>query len=232
MLIDMHAHTSGISHCCKKDLFFILDSTKKVGLDGVVLTNHYTKRYLDNIEVEDFIEKYIEEYNACADYGRQIGCKVFFGIEVTMEFDTRIHLLIYGVSFDFLRSNPYLFDMDLETLYTLVHENGGILIQAHPFRHGTTILNTDYLDGLEINCHPKYGSTYSNEILAVAKEKELIVTSGADYHADVPYRPYCGNYFLDNYTSVEELVAFLRFRNGKLCVQELNEEEHYDCKVM
>ena len=46
MLIDLHAHTSGISRCCRIPAPEVLRRAKEVGLCGIVLTNHYTKSYL------------------------------------------------------------------------------------------------------------------------------------------------------------------------------------------
>ena len=55
MLIDLHAHSSGISRCCRYDYKTILDHAKEVGIDGIVLTNHYQAEYLDGKTAEEFI---------------------------------------------------------------------------------------------------------------------------------------------------------------------------------
>ena len=127
MLIDMHAHTSGVSHCCVLPPEEIVRIAKETGLDGIVLTNHYAKDYVT-------VDKYINEYEITKAEGEKIGLKVFFGIEVTVVWNPRIHLLVYGVTTDFLREHPALYDMSQEELYTLVHQYGGVLVQAHPFR--------------------------------------------------------------------------------------------------
>jgi histidinol phosphatase-like PHP family hydrolase len=43
MLIDMHAHSSGISTCCQIPYDKVIDTAKENGMDGIVLTNHYQK---------------------------------------------------------------------------------------------------------------------------------------------------------------------------------------------
>ena len=43
MLIDLHAHTGGISKCCRIPADKVVQAAKDVGLDGIVLTNHYQK---------------------------------------------------------------------------------------------------------------------------------------------------------------------------------------------
>lgn len=54
MLIDLHTHSSGISKCCRIPFDEVLNETKKAGLDGIVLTNHYRKNYVTDNNFEDF----------------------------------------------------------------------------------------------------------------------------------------------------------------------------------
>ena len=46
MLVDFHAHTSGISKCCAISAQEVIATTKAFGMDGIVLTNHYKKDYI------------------------------------------------------------------------------------------------------------------------------------------------------------------------------------------
>ena len=81
MLIDLHAHSSGISRCCQIPAPEVLKVAKEIGLDGIVLTNHYQKVYIpDGGDCAAFAERYLEEYKMAARAGEEIGCKVFFGI--------------------------------------------------------------------------------------------------------------------------------------------------------
>ena len=61
MLIDLHAHTSAISKCCKADSKKVIDDAKEVGVDGIILTNHFQKSYLSEIGEKAFVENYIRE---------------------------------------------------------------------------------------------------------------------------------------------------------------------------
>ncbi len=222
MLIDLHAHSSKISPCCAVSYKQALEQTLQHGMDGVALTNHYQKSYIPTGRMDEFIEDYIAEFYAAEQYGKEIGCKVYFGIEVTTERYPRVHMLIYGVAPDFLRQHPYVFDYTQKQLYELVKANDGILIQAHPFRNGTTVLDTDYMDGVEINCHPLYGKSFSKELLEIAQSKDLIVTCGGDYHADT-YRPKCGMYIPDTVKDYKDLRTYLLSPERKrLCIQEPN----------
>jgi len=224
MLIDLHAHSAAISPCCQIPFEEVLQRALDRGIDGIVLTNHYQKSYIEEGGLDNLVERYVAEFAAAEQYGNKIGCKVFFGIELTMELYPKVHMLIYGVGPEFLKKHPNLFDLTQKELYDLVKDNEGVLVQAHPFRNGTTVLDTDLLDGIEINCHPLYKKSYSEKILSIAKEKGLLVTCGGDYHADT-YRPKCGMYMPDNIKDHDDLRSYLLSCDEKrLCVQEPNDD--------
>lgn len=226
MLIDLHAHSKGISRCCCYSGEKVLEIAYETGLDGIVLTNHYQKNYISTETVEDFAQKYIDEFYSVQKHGEKLGIKVFFGIEVTTELYPSVHILIYGVETEFLKRHPLVFDYTLEELYAAVKEYNGVVIQAHPFRNGTTVLNTDFLDGIEINCHPLYKESYSHQIFNIAKEKGLAVTCGGDFHGDT-YRPKCGMYLPDNITNSCEVGEYIKkAKEVSLCIQEPNSDEY------
>ena len=100
--------------------------------------------------------------------------------------------------------------------------HGGVLVQAHPFRNGATVLDTNFLDGVEINCHPLYGNSYSKELLEIAEKHHLLVTCGGDFHADT-YHPKCGMFLPDTVKDHFDLGAYLlSSEKKKLCIQEPN----------
>ena len=227
MLIDMHAHSKGISICCGKTYRENIDIAQNNGIDALILTNHYTKSYFARYKsVEDFVEQYYVEYENAKVYGESVGVKVYYGVEITLEIDKEAHLLAYGVGKEFLQQHPYVFDYPLEKIYEAVHSCGGILVQAHPFRKQDRLLDTDYLDGIEISCHPKYFTTASSKVKEVAKDKNLIITCGADYHGDVSYRPVCGLVTSEKIKDEKEIVTFLTSEEEKtLLIHEINEEK-------
>ncbi len=208
MLVDLHAHSSAISLCCRIRGAQVIDAAIENGIDGIVLTNHFQKSYMTEIGEEEFIRRYIQEYYLTKEIGEEKNFKVFFGIEVTMEKYSNVHMLIYGVEPAFLEETKGICDLTQEELYTLVKEKGGILVQAHPYRNGTTVLDTNFLDGVEINCHPLYKNSYREEITLVAFENGLRITSGGDFHADT-YRPVCGMYLPDDVAGEKALKDYI-----------------------
>ncbi len=208
MLIDLHAHTSGISKCCKISAEENIRLAKRLGFDGLAITNHYTSQYFDSKTYGDWIENYINEWQFCVKLGKKYGLRIFCGIEVTMNEDDRLHMLIYGADSDFLLNNPCLCDMSLPQLYGVCRKNSCALVQAHPFRNGTAVQDTGYLDGIEINCHPLYKNSFYEEILKIAGDTGLAVTAGCDYHAD-SYRAYGGTFLPDTLTTDSDLAEYI-----------------------
>ena len=219
VLTDLHAHTSGISRCCHAEYKEIIGAAKEKGIDAIVLTNHYQKSYLRGTTSEQFIESYINEYINTKEYAKTQDFKVFWGIEVTMELYPDVHMLIYGTDTDFLRNNPLLYDMTQQELYDCVKSNSGLLIQAHPYRNGTAVLDAKYLDGVEINCHPLYKRSYSRELIKIAEDNGLVLTCGGDYHADT-YRPVCGMYIPEETDNDRDLAEYIISGMGELCIHE------------
>ena len=224
MLIDLHAHSSGISHCCRIPYDAVIRAAKEVGLDGIVLTNHYQKFYVTDGDFAAFARRYTEEFRLTKAYGDSVGMKVFFGAEVTMERYGGAHLLLYGIPERFIEENPTLFDWTMEEMYNRVKAIGGTLVQAHPYRKVKNLLPTEYLDGVEVNCHPLYGKSDFADMVEIATENHLILTCGGDYHADT-YRPRCGMYLPDTLADSIELGRYLvEAPSLTLCVHEPNTE--------
>ena len=227
MLLDLHAHTAGISPCCRAPAPDIVAVAKDIGIDSIVLTNHYSKSYVKDGDAEAFARAYTEEYRYTKRCGEAIGCTVFYGIEITMERYGGLHMLLYGIDEAFTMAHPTLYELTQEELYRLAHEHGGIVVQPHPFRGGNRLQDPAFLDGVEINCHPSYGSTFYRDVTDFAKTHNLILTTGGDYHAD-NYRAFCGVHIPDTVKDGKDLVAYLRTADPiTLCMQEPQQTERY-----
>lgn len=227
MLIDLHAHSSGISKCCRIPFEAGIRAALDVGLDGVVLTNHYQKSYVKDGDYGAFARRYTEEFRNAKAYGDGAGCKVFFGAEITMERYAGTHLLLYGITERFIEENPTLFDWTMEEMYVAVKAIGGALVQAHPYRNGGSLLPVRYFDGVEVNCHPLYGKSDFVDMVEIAQKNGLILTCGGDYHADT-YRPQCGTYLPDDLQDGVALGRYLLETDKlQLCIHEPNTEKPF-----
>lgn len=230
MLIDLHAHSAGISTCCKATPADVIRCAKEKGIDGVVLTNHYQKNYLREGESPtDFAHRYLAEYDTFKTLGEAERFSVFFGIEITMEHYHRVHMLVYGIDGDFVLRHAEMYNYTQAELYTAVKAAGGTMIQAHPMRLGyNVLLDTAMLDGVEVNSHPKYHTIHLAEMTEIAHQNGLLLTSGGDFHKDT-HRPRCGVYLPDHLQSTREIMDHLRAAESvTLCVQEPTESESRD----
>ena len=234
MLIDMHAHSSGISRCCRIPAEEVIKRTLDAGLDGIILCNHYVKNYVADDNYDEFAKRYIDEFHRAKEYGDSVGCKVFFGVEVTMNKHNDAHILLYGIDEEFVLENPLLCILTQEELYRTVKEAGGTVILAHPYREeinhiNKNILDPKFLDGVEINCHPGQTNSYVSEMIEIAKAHGYIITCGGDYHADVPYRPRCGAYLPDTLCDGVAIGRYLLTTESiKLHVHESYTKNEYD----
>ena len=225
MLFDLHAHSSGISVCCKVNAGDALRIARENGMDGLVLCNHYqnTSKYMPDGDHRAFSERYLAEYRQAVALAKQMHMGLIFGVEVTMTRYELVHLVIYGVGPDFVRAHTQMYDYTQEQLYRAVKEAGGVLIQAHPYRIKRRLMDVELLDGIEVNCHPKYEDVYLEEMAEIATRYGKILTCGGDYHHDTPYRPKCGMYLPDDVRDTYDLARFLQTASSvDLCVQQVD----------
>ncbi len=208
MFLDLHAHTKAISHCCRVSTDDVFRIANEKGYDGLVIANHYSKEYFSSQSYDSWIESYVEEWENCKRQAEKYGMISLNAIEVSMDYLSGLHLLIYGVDDKFIRENKRLNEMSLKDLYDLCKKNGCLLIQAHPFRNEVPIQDVRYLDGLEINSHPKYRHCYEKEIVDVANKNGLILTAGCDFHGDSE-RVLGGMFLPDDIKTEKNLTTFL-----------------------
>ena len=185
---ELHCHSADISQCARVNVDTIIKRYTDGGYSSIVLTNHFnsgTSNSLNCKTWDEFVDKYIAGYEKLksAAYGK---LNVLLGME--LRFDENCNdYLVFGIDEKFLRENEYIYRSNPREFHKLAQKNGLLFIQAHPFRHGMTIIDPSCLDGVEIfNGHMGHNS--SNDIANIWAEKySLIKTSGTDFHyADVP----------------------------------------------
>ena len=175
MLIDLHTHTYPNSDDSFLSIEELIEESKRVGLDGICLTDH------------DFFwdEKSIRKLSNKHDFLILPGC------EVTTE---EGHLLVYGLS-------SYVFGMHkADIVKELADDEGGAMIVAHPYRrrysHGMEQEEGSYLSLIDRTCQEKVfdlahgvevlngrGSDIENSFSkAVADRLSLRGTGASDAH--------------------------------------------------
>jgi len=131
MLIDMHNHTNVSSPCSTLSPRELILGAMHSGLDGLCVTEHFRMAGAEAARRE----------------GLRMGFPVFRGIEARSEWGD---MLVYGYYRDIPEGIPH------RRLCEMVHEAGGLVFAAHPFRVGAIDLYTTFsLRGLDLETHWK-----------------------------------------------------------------------------
>ena len=216
---ELHCHSLEISQCARVNSNDIVEKFYNAGYTTLVLANHLTLGTMSYNKAEtwkEFVDKYVSAYESlCAAASGKM--HILLGAELRFNENSNDYLL-FGITKEFLLSHPEIFDLNPERIQPILKENGILLIQAHPFRNGMTVINPRFLDGVEVfNGH--FGHDSRNEIANAWAEKfNLIKTSGTDFHYNTS--PANGGILTsEEITSMPQLVEILK--SGKY---ELNME--------
>jgi hypothetical protein len=148
MEFDLHIHTNLYSGCSNINPLDAVKKAAEAGLDGIAFTEHgiqWRDEEIDELKSESGVEGLV------LLAGQEVACYSKMG-----KFQGEFLVFGYPAS---LGSNK-----SVEQVITMVHECGGIVIAAHPFKrhdtghgyYGSGDATADYaLDGIEVE-HPAY----------------------------------------------------------------------------
>lgn len=220
---EMHLHTYPCSDCSVSSMEEMVAAAKENGYAGFVVTNHF---YHGNTGIdrqlpwEEFVEKFAEDWHRGVELGKKQGINVLFGVEEG--YDRGKEVLIYGLTPEEFAAKPELRERGLKALSEYVHEKGGIVVHAHPFRIAPYIPDPDtepdasLLDGVEVN--NQNGTKNRNELAKEFAEKNgLFGTSGGDVHSAKNFGR-AGLAFYKPISNSKELVGEILAGNYRLIV--------------
>lgn len=202
MKLDLHVHTKEVSSCGLVSATDIVDNYIKKGYAGIVITDHFNRNFFkQNKTIDDFLLG----YKIAKKEGHKKGIKVYLGMELKLEKSENEYLL-YGIDEEFLYHNQNLYECSLEETVDIIHNYGGIIIQAHPFRNEICFPREE-VDGYEVfNGHFSHRN-YNEKALSFALDTGKIQTSGSDTHWI--YDTANGGIELDELPDDSELVKCL-----------------------
>ncbi len=224
-LYETHLHTTEGSACSRSAAEELVYVYKEAGYTGIIVTDHF---YRGNTAVdrncswEDWVEAYCKGYENAKAAGDKVGLQVFFGWE---ESHQGMDFLIYGLDKEWLKKHPELREVTVEEQYALVHEAGGMVIQAHPYREASYIpeikLYPRSVDGVEVSNASHYGravdedgrSYYDQKALQYANQYQLPYTGGSDIHSTKLL--YGGMEFPRKLTDVQDYIRAVLQREGR-----------------
>lgn len=193
-LYETHLHTKEGSACARDTAEELVKVYKEAGYTGIMVTDHF---YRGNTAVdrncswEDWVEAYCRGYENAKEAGDKLGLQVFFGWEESYQ---GTDFLVYGLGKEWLVKHPELREVTIEEQYELVHQAGGIVIQAHPYREASYIpeirLFPNAVDGVEVRNASHFGrslredgvSMFDVQAMEYAKKHNLPCTGGSDIH--------------------------------------------------
>ena len=120
---------------------------------------------------------------------------------------------------------PLYIDMSIvwpkiETLAQVIHENGGKIFLAHPYKYAKNIevdklLNSclSYIDGIEISNEPKDAEEVKY-LYNFAKENNLLISAGSDYHGSENQKDFNVNYLTEDMEN--DIKNWIKEINGKI----------------
>jgi predicted metal-dependent phosphoesterase TrpH len=183
---ETHCHTAETSPCGVLTAAEVVDGIKEAGYAGTFITDHFYSRYfkkrgIDHLDWEIQASHYLAGYRAAKKRGDAVGLKVFLGLEVQPE-DSPFEFLVYGPDERFIIEHGPFYMLSTPEFYALMHENGFLVFQAHPYRFGLSPENPAYFDGIEIvNAQPRNESR-NKLALQFAYDHDIMVIAGGDVH--------------------------------------------------
>ena len=171
-----------VSQCGKVSPKDIAELYKQNGFSGIVVTEHYsplTFTGLSRVAPQKKIDFYLSSYYEMKKYESE-DFSVMFGMELR-HYGTGADYLIYGVDPEWLRKQGNLMLPWEKKIYELMHEQGYLVYQAHPFRPYILRCNPNYIDGVEIY-NGKTPKSQNEKAFEWAKKNNKLMVSGSDFH--------------------------------------------------
>ena len=184
--LETHLHTDAASKCASISPEDTVRMYKKAGYDGIIVTDHFMS---GNTAVDktlpwnEQVDMFFKGYERAKAEGDKIGLKVFEGLEYT---DYGTDFLVYGLSREFIKSNPHMMEMTPPEFLKLFKEGGATLIQAHPFREASYVRDVrafpEYVDAVEVVNLGNRKREWDRKAFELAKANSLPMTAGSDCH--------------------------------------------------
>lgn len=216
---ETHLHTFPVSRCASADVKETLEFYKSIGYDGVFITNHFLDGNI-NIEkeksYEEKIEFYFSDFEKGMEIGKDIGIKVFLGVELSYK---GTDFLIYGLDKEWFLAHPEIMNMQKRDELTLMMESGALVIQAHPFREASYInhirLFPRSVHGVEV-VNANRTAEENNMADIYAENYGLIKFAGSDNHSASKQKRLAGVCCEKPIFNVEEFISQVKHNKAQI----------------
>ncbi len=225
-IYETHLHTVEGSACSPTPATDYIEYMSEIGYAGIIVTDHFfngNSCVPKNLPWDKRVELYCKGYEHALNEAKGTDFTVMFGIEFNFEGD---EYLLYGVDKKWLLENERIMTMSREEVFNTVHQGGGIMIQAHPYRERYYLsaihLTPSVCDGAEVYnaSNPDYQNALGYQY---AKERNFRGSAGSDIHA-FPMKAMGGLSFPYKINSIDEFVTAFMKGDGTP-VYKINPEE-------
>jgi len=178
---ELHCHTLPVSGCSKIYPEEMVQLYKALGVDTIVLTNHYHPEIVTRYTKEEAVERYLKAFYDLKECAEAEGMVAVFGMEIRFA-ENNNDYLAYGMAETDVASIFDYLPGDYVSFYKNFKSESNLFFQAHPFRDGMELADPQYLDGIEaFNMYPRANSRVSLA-RAYAQEKGMQIIGGSDCH--------------------------------------------------
>jgi hypothetical protein len=185
-LYETHLHTKEASACSLLSAAEHVKYYKEAGYAGIIVTDHFFNGNTNipkDLPWEERVDLFCRGYENAKAEGDRIGLSVFFGWEANF---CCTEFLIYGLDKSWLKAHPDMLSWSIEEQYKKVHDDGGYVVHAHPFRIRPYIKEirlfpeaVDAVEGINVG---NRNAEFDNQALNYAKKHKLSVMAGTDAH--------------------------------------------------
>jgi hypothetical protein len=182
---ETHLHTIEASACSVTPGEDYVEYMKAFGYAGIIVTDHFftgNSCVPRDLPWNERVARYVSGYKHALEKAGD-DFTVLFGIEFNFEGD---EFLLYGVDEKWLLETPEIMDMSRQELYRAVHDAGGIMLQAHPYRDRSYLseihITPGCSDGVEVYnaANPDWQNA---QAYMYAEERGLRMCGGSDIHS-------------------------------------------------
>lgn len=183
--LDPHVHTGDSSKCGRIPADELVDVYKAAGYDGVTITDHMHKGYINLLYCrEDWdtcVDRYLDGYRRAKKRGDQVGLAVLLGMEIRFE-ENNNDYLVYGIDENWLYNNPYPYKMGPKEFFKQFG-NELLIIHAHPYRDGNEFVRLNCVHGVEVvNSHPDHINDNQRALELYRENPHLYPLCASDSH--------------------------------------------------
>lgn len=187
-MYETHLHTSETSACSMKSGAEQVRIYKEAGYAGIIVTDHFfngNSAIPSDLPWENRVDLFCKGYENAKEEGDNIGLSVFFGWESNYR---GTEFLIYGMDHEWMRNHPEILSWSMEEQYHNIHEAGGYVVHAHPFRIRPYIkeirLFPDFVDAVEVYNVGNRNIGFDKKANEYAMKHNLPAFAGTDAHGD------------------------------------------------